>query len=67
MTVQEELLRALRKAVDFEKRFGHREDVPAVHENWQVVVSLIEELCRCQKQKRALSEIKLPSTKTRQG
>ena len=67
MTIQEDLLKALRKAVDFEKRFGHREDVPAVEENWKVVVTLIEELCRCQKQRRGLSEIKLPPTKSRPG
>lgn len=46
MTIHEELLLAFRKAVDFEKRFGYREDIPEVRENWVRVVTLIEELCR---------------------
>ena len=65
MTVHEDLLLAFRKAVDFEIRFGKRDDVPEVRENWQKVVTLIEELCR--KPKRELSAIRLPRTKTRQG
>lgn len=65
MTKHEELVAAFRKAVDFEKRFGHRTDVPEVEVNWQVVVALIEDLCR--KPTKPLSEIKLPHIKSRRG
>ncbi len=63
--MNEELLLALRKAVDFEIRFGRRDDVPEVNEMWRKVVTLIEELCR--KPKVPLKEIKPLPIRTRQG
>lgn len=52
---KEDLVSAFRKAVDFEKRFGYRTDIPEVRENWVKVVDLICELVEeraCQKKAR---------------
>jgi hypothetical protein len=51
MTKQEadELVAAFRKAVDTEMRWGRREDVPAVPENWAKLVEALEKAFGCKK------------------
>jgi hypothetical protein len=50
---RQELVLAFRKAVDFEKRFGYRTDIPEVQTNWEKVVDLIYELVEGSCQKKA--------------
>ena len=49
MSDKETLVQAFHKAVDFEKRFGHRADVPEVITNWEKVADIIIELCQKKK------------------